>query len=144
MKKIIALSALLLAVAFTFSSCSKEKQLKKRLVGTWNVDKVAGTVTVKIAGFPDNVQPVDTANAGTIIFKDDATGSNQGGQSMTWLNTDVTVALTDKTDNTTKTYTVTTNEKTRQVWTNTETTTSVVFGMTITYVNNLTITLSKK
>ena len=144
MKKIITLSALLLAVAFTFSGCSKQKQIMKRLVGTWNIDKVAGTVTVKITGFPDQVNNVDSTNAGTVTFKDDATGTNQDGHSMTWLNTDKTVALTDKTDNTTETYTVTTNEKTKQVWTNTETTTSVVFGMTITYVNNLTITLSKK
>ncbi|MSQ79988.1 MAG: hypothetical protein EXR21_10045 [Flavobacteriaceae bacterium] len=122
MKKIITLSALLLAVAFTFSSCSKEKQLKKRLVGTWNIDKFDGTITDAGGGA---ATPYSFANAGTFTFKDDNTGSysivilgTTDNGSINWANTENSVTITES-GAPTIIYTVTTNEETRQVWTTT-------------------------
>lgn len=122
MKKFITLSALLIAVAFTFSGCSKEKALTKRLVGTWNIDKYDGTITDAGGGL---ATPFSFSNVGTYTFKDDNTGSysfvilgTTDNGTINWTNTENTVTITESGEPT-LIYTVTTNEKTRQVWTTT-------------------------
>lgn len=144
MKKIITLSALLLAVAFTFSACNKEKQLNKRLVGTWNIDNVSGSVKIQITGFPDQTQTINSSNTGTFIFNSDGTGKDAQNADITWTNTDETVSITTKSNNQTMTWTVSSNEKTKQTWVNKSTVTQSTGGISSTTIYDLTTTLSKK
>lgn len=120
MKKILTST---LAIAFTailFTSCSKETKLTNRLEGTWNIDKLDFTITPSGGG---SALPFSFLNAGTFTFKSDKTGSysitasvppNNG--TITWSNTATTVTINESGEPT-KIYTVTTNEKTKQVWT---------------------------
>jgi len=58
------------AVVFIFASCSKEKQITKRLEGTWNIDKYEGSYTSGGQTFPDVA-----TNAGTLTFNEGGTGN---------------------------------------------------------------------
>ena len=123
MKKIITLSALLLAVAFTFSSCNKQKSLMRRLVGDWNIDKFEATITPTGGGAG---APFTFANVGVLTFKDGGTGSSvmtilgqTTNSTYVWVNTETTITVTES-GQTPTVYTVTTNEKDKQVWSFTE------------------------
>lgn len=130
---------LLVAVMFVVAGCSKTKKLTKRLEGTWNVDKMEGvyTPTGSVIGYS-----FSWTNLGTYTFKDDMTGSysmvingSASNGSFNWTNTETTVTTTES-GNTPEIFTVTTNEKTKQVWTGSQ---SDADG-----TMNYTITLSKK
>ncbi len=139
MKKILTLTLSIAMMAILFTSCSKEKKLANRLEGTWNIDKLEGTITPAGGGAGT---PVSFTQVGTFTFKDDGTGSNSivlFGQTengtFNWTNTATTVTITQS-GQTPTVLTVTTNEKTKQVWTATET--------DATTTSTFTYTLSKK
>lgn len=124
MKKILSITFIIALSATMFVSCSKEKTLKKRIVGTWNMDKLEGTITPSGGGA---AIPLVFTNAGTMTFKDDGNGSYQTvilgsttNGTITWTNTATTVTV-NQSGEPTKIYTVSTNEKTKQVWTTTYT-----------------------
>lgn len=119
MKKILSIATLFLALTITLTGCSKEKRLANRLEGTWNIDELK-TLDQGIG------TPTVIANIGTFTFKDDNTGSvtiSFLGQSettaFTWSNTATTVTL-NVSGEPQEILTVSTNEKTKQVWTNTD------------------------
>ena len=137
MKKLITLTLIIAAVAVTFSSCSKENQLKKRLAGTWNIDKIDAVITPAGGGA---ATPFAFTNVGTFTIKSDGTGTSSitlgGGlqvNNFNWTNTATTVTITES-GQTPSIMTVTTNEKTKQVWTTTETdaTSTSVYTYTLT------------
>jgi hypothetical protein len=141
MKKILTLSAMLLVMAIIFTGCSKEKTLQKRLVGTWNIDILSGTVTPSGGGAGTSYS---YSNIGTFTFKDDGTGSSVitvSGQTensnFNWVNTATTVTITES-GHSPSIYTVSTNEKTKQVWTYSDNDAST------NTTDNGTVTFSKK
>ena len=120
MKKFTFLLLTAMMVLTLGTSCSKEKQLAKRLEGTWAIDKWDGTITPTGGGI---ATPFTFTNVGTMTFKEDGTGSysittagtTQNG-TINWTNTSTTVTITESGEPT-KIYTVITNEKEKQVWT---------------------------
>ncbi len=120
MKKILTLTLSIAMMAILFTSCSKEKKLANRLEGTWNIDKYDISFTPSGGGV---ATPLSFTNVGTFSFKDDKTGSysivilgSTDNGTYTWSNTATTVTMTEN-GQTPITYTATTNEKTKQVWT---------------------------
>lgn len=117
---------ILLSAFMVFSmattSCSKEKQLEKRLAGDWALEKWDATISDPGTG---QSQTFNFTNAGTMTFKEGGTGTyslvaagtTQNGN-FNWVNTATTVTITESGEPV-KIYTVTTNEKERQVWTTT-------------------------
>lgn len=120
MKKIFTLTVAFAMIAMVFTGCSKEKKLANRLEGTWNIDKFDISLTPAGGGA---ATPFSFANAGTFSFKDDKSGSysfvilgSTENGTFTWSNTATTITITENGQNPI-TYTATTNEKTKQVWT---------------------------
>lgn len=92
---IIRLSVLLFITLGILTSCTKEeKQIKKWIVGTWNIDRYVqqnfnnGQLTGES----------ESTDQGLIEFKNDGTGYDIGGNfiggEFTWTNTDKTLSLT--------------------------------------------------
>ncbi len=124
MKKIITLSLLSLFTIIVFTNCSKTRQLKNRLVGTWNIDNFTCSGT-------------GHTNIGTITFNDDGSGTKTGHSyscqdwtdyPFTWTNTDTKVTLTEtkSSSSSVRIFTIVTNEKTKQTWTTTEGTDNLI------------------
>lgn len=125
MKKIalIALGTLFL------TSCSKEKALESRLDNqTWNIAKYEFQLSNN--GVVDPGQSVSVENVGTVDLKKDGTGSfkvSAGGNSESytidsWSIPEEAKVDMNVTDDATKgkatwNFTVTTNERKKQVWT---------------------------
>lgn len=111
------------AVVLLITSCSKEKQITKRLEGTWNIDKYEGTYTSGGQTFPDVA-----SDAGTFTFVEGGTGSavikivgsTDNNFNFTWKVTDEKITITE-TGEDPYTYEIQTNEKTKQVWYNSTT-----------------------
>jgi len=111
------------AVVFIFASCSKEKQITKRLEGTWNIDKYEGSYTSGGQTFPDVA-----TNAGTLTFNEGGTGNakikilgtTDDEFNFTWKVEDEKITFTPIGEDPI-TYEIQTNEKTKQVWYNSTT-----------------------
>jgi hypothetical protein len=111
------------AILLMLSACSKEKQLTKRLEGTWNIDKYEGTYTSGGQTYPDVA-----TNAGSFTFKEGGTGnavlkivgSSDETFDFTWSVNEETLTITE-TGEDPITFEVQTNEKTKQVWYNSTT-----------------------
>jgi len=94
-KVIFPLSVLLIITLGILTSCTKdEEQIKKWIVGTWNIDRY------EQQNF-DNGQLAgesESTDQGLIEFKSDGTGHDIGGNfiggEFTWTNTDKTLSLT--------------------------------------------------
>lgn len=99
MKKITSIIAIALVAMLSFTSCSKEKQLEKRLVkkeGKWNL----ANYSEKYYEDGDLVGDYSFANAGTFTFEKDGKGSyvfNVAGSTdsgnFTWSNTENTITI---------------------------------------------------
>lgn len=139
MKAKTSMVAIVVAFMAIAAGCSKARVLSKRLDGTWNVTKYEGTSSATgISG----TFPFAYTNIGTITFKSDNTGSysytiagSKLNSTFTWDNTGTSVTITEP-NKTPVAFTVTTNEKTNQVWT---ANLSDANGTT-----NLTMTLTKQ
>lgn len=111
------------AVVLLITSCSKEKQITKRLEGSWNIDKWEGTYTSGGQTFPDVA-----SDAGTFTFVEGGTcnavikivGSTDDNFNFTWKVEDEKLTITE-TGEDPITFEVQTNEKTKQVWYNSTT-----------------------
>ncbi len=127
MKKFIKFTGVIMLAAMVFASCSKEKQLKGRLEGTWNIDRLDATISGTNIPF---------TNCGTYTFNSDGSGvssitligTTPDVTNFTWTNTATTIttietatATNPSPNKTPLVYTVKTNEKTKQEWTATET-----------------------
>ncbi len=114
---------LTVAVVLLITSCSKEKQLTKRLEGTWNIDKYEGTYTSGGQTFPDVA-----TNAGTFTFVEGGTGNAEikivgttdEKFNFIWKVEDEKITITE-TGEDPITFEIQTNEKTQQVWYNSTT-----------------------
>lgn len=122
---------LLLIGVFLLTSCSKEKQLERRLEGTWDIKHLTLTPASQ-----DGIS-VDQENVGTITFDDDGTGKNNytysyefdgeeiavnDSESFRWENTENTVSITGNANSGEKTivWDVDNNSRKEQVWTRTD------------------------
>lgn len=96
MKQItILLTSLLFIGLAIFSGCSKdEENIEKWIIGTWDIDRYVqqdiedGVVTSES----------ESTDQGEIVFRDDGTGEDIGGNFsgsvFTWTNTDTTLEIT--------------------------------------------------
>jgi hypothetical protein len=119
--------ALIAIGALFLTGCSKEKALESRLDNqTWNIAKYEFQLSNN--GVVDPGQSISIENAGTVDLKKDGTGTfkvtaNGSTDSYTingWTTGENSVTM-DVTDDDTKgkatwSFTVTTNEKKKQVW----------------------------
>ncbi len=97
-RKIFSTTIILLFVtAIVLPGCSKEEEtIENWILGTWNVDKY------EQQDFEDGIkEPTSTSQSidqGEIVFREDGTGEDIGGNFMgsdfTWTNTDKTLILT--------------------------------------------------
>ncbi len=135
MKSLKFLSLLFVLSAILFSSCSKQSKLEKRLDGKWNMDLV--TYELRVNGIVDPASKGSYSNFGEILLvKGDKTNTGtvtttfQGQtfiQTITeWTNTEdkLTVVSTDGVTSETTVFDIVSNEKDKQEWTTTQTTTS--------------------
>lgn len=121
MKKIIFFSFIATMVALT--ACNPQKQLAKRLSGTW-----------AIAYYEERNREAanpSMTNIGTITFDRDGTGSKlisysimqsnyQDDRPFQWENTTQTVTLTGEESSFAKAWFITENKKTYQEWRSTD------------------------
>ena len=97
-RKIFSITAILLFVTAIFlPGCSKEEEaIENWILGTWNVDKYIQQ------DFEDGklTSESESTNQGEIVFKENGTGEDIGGNFMgsvfTWTNTDKTLTLTQE------------------------------------------------
>jgi hypothetical protein len=97
-RKIFSITAILLFVtAIVLPGCSKEEEIIENwILGTWNVDKYVQQ------DFEDGqlTSESESTNQGKIVFREDGTGEDIGGNFMgsvfTWTNTDKTLTLTQE------------------------------------------------
>ena len=105
-KKIFSTSIILLFVTAIFlPGCSKEeKAIENWILGTWNVDKYVQQDFED--GKEEPTSESESTNQGEIVFRQDGTGEDIGGNFMgsvfTWTNTDKALVLTQ--GQTTTTY----------------------------------------
>lgn len=121
MKK-MKLFAFLFAITLVFSGCSKD--LEDMIVGKWNIDSMAWTMT-----FQGQTETETDLNVGTMEFKDDGTGTvviDGASDTFTWTAAEeiLTIDGTDK-------WTVTTKEKKEMVLEQTTTEEGVTMKMVI-------------
>ncbi len=135
MKSLKFLSVLFILSAVVFSSCSKQGKLEKRLDGKWNMDLV--TYEERVNGIVDPASKESYSNFGEVLLvRGDKT--NTGTLTMTflgqtviqtitnWTNTEdkLTIVSTDGVTSETTVFDIITNEKDKQEWTTTQTTTN--------------------
>jgi len=89
------------------------------LDGTWNYDKIDGTIAASGGGA---TTPSTFINAGSITLKKDGTGSytqvlngSTTNGTITWSNTATTVTIIES-GQAALVFTVSTNEKKKQIW----------------------------
>jgi hypothetical protein len=156
MKKVI----LLVAVAFAFASCSKEKQLTRTLSGKWNIDAV--TYSAVPSAFPTTISGTGQSVSGYLTFDKKTLASDYNVSFSTQAttlfgttipSTPVAVAGTGTFTNTENAFTITksdnsskldfailNNNKTTMKWQTTTTDTISMLPVTVT----LTIDATKQ
>lgn len=110
---------LLLIVIAGLSSCSAEKRLHRRLVGTWAIERYEQQ-------FADGQHDV-ASNLGTITFRKNGSGDKEitiltrnlnkrDDSDFSWKNTADAVTIISNNSDLTKTWLIIKNKKTTQQW----------------------------
>lgn len=152
MRKLLVVLPLLGLIVL--ASCSKEKRLKNRIADEkWNISKVSGTISTTFFGMPLSL-PVNQANAGSIELKENGSGTiiavdSTGSENITvtsWSNTADKITINHNSPQSFPNpliFTVKTNEKSKQVWNNTQSLTEIDNGDTTIINFNLDYELTK-
>ena len=122
-------------------SCSKEKKIKRQLIGTWTTSEIITTTTI------NNDSPsTDTDNSktnatfekeGTGTAPSSGSGTNPFPKDFTWTNSDETLTIYDTDDETSTIYDVLEHSK-KEIVLNTVKTETISGD---TYTNEITITM---
>ncbi|MBL4624466.1 MAG: hypothetical protein JKY42_04935 [Flavobacteriales bacterium] len=132
----------IIVLSLLIVSCSKEKKIKRQLIGTWTATEIVTITTIN-----SDSPSTDTDNSETnATFEKDGTGTAPGSGSgtnpfpkdFTWTNADETLSIYDTDDETSTIYDVLEHSK-KEIVLNTIKT-EIISGDT--YTNDITITMN--